>query len=72
MGPKCFPIGLLEHLGLLEASWNSLGGLLERSHLGGQEALEMEAKRVEHRVQEATRAEPVISSKSITFVKGFA
>ena len=31
MGPKWLPGGLLEPLGLLEASWNPLGGLLERS-----------------------------------------
>ena len=30
-GPKRLPGGLLEHLGLLEASWSGLGGLLERS-----------------------------------------
>ena len=31
MNPKWLPGRLLEHLGLLEASWNALGGLMERS-----------------------------------------
>ena len=31
MGPKWLPRGVLEHLGLPEASWSGPGGLLERS-----------------------------------------
>ena len=61
---------------LLDASWGALDAQksnLERllvaprgtPHLGGQNAPEREAKRVQNRVQEATRAQNVISSKSI-------
>ena len=31
MGPKRLPGGFLKHVGLLEASWSGLGGLLERA-----------------------------------------
>ena len=37
------------------------------NHLGGQKAAEQEAKKVQNRVQEATRSENVISSKSTSF-----
>ena len=41
------------------------------SHLGGQKAPEMDAKRVQNRVKEATRAENTISSKTIVFSMDF-
>ena len=65
--------GLLGALGaVLETSWALLGvswALLRRSwrHLEGHKAPEREAKRVQNRVQEATRAENVIYSKSLVF-----
>lgn len=69
----------------LEASWKAPGSLLEASgdlqgrletargigfsHLRGQKAAEMEAKRVQNGVEEATRAENTISSKTVLFLQ---
>ena len=75
---ESWPLG-----GLLEVSSRTFGAIVEAigailgrsktnyeigfSHLGGQKAAEKDAKRVQHRVQEAGRAQNTKSSKTIVF-----
>ena len=52
-----------------KGSWSGFG--LSWARLGGQNAPEMEAKRVHNGVEEATRKENAISSKTIVFSMKF-
>ena len=51
----------------LGRSWSSLGR--SRVRLAGQNAPEMDAKRVQNGVEEAMRTENAISSKNVVFSK---